>query len=103
MEAKMIKLCELLEEVSKCFLNFYVLSLVCFCSLYFHIGWSIQHLYLITNWLANITTCLYVDLCLILLQAVAQTKDNIVKKQALTYEEIEAEREEVSEIIPKGC
>lgn len=29
-------------------------------------------------------------------QTIARTKDNIVKKQALTYEEIEAEREEVS-------
>lgn len=28
-------------------------------------------------------------------QTIARTKDNIVKKQALTYEEIEAEREEV--------
>lgn len=29
------------------------------------------------------------------MQTIARTKDNIVKKQALTYEEIEAEREEV--------
>ena len=29
-------------------------------------------------------------------QTIARTRDNIVKKQALTYEEIEAEREEVS-------
>ena len=31
------------------------------------------------------------------MQTIARTKDNIVKKQALTYEEMEAEREEVSE------
>lgn len=29
-------------------------------------------------------------------QTIVRTKDNVVKKQALTYEEIEAEREEVS-------
>lgn len=33
---------------------------------------------------------------IIFLQTITRTKDNIVKKQALTYEEIEAEREEVS-------
>lgn len=33
--------------------------------------------------------------CLWPFQTIARTKDNIVKKQALTYEEIEAEREEV--------
>lgn len=32
-----------------------------------------------------------------LVQTIARTKDNVVKKQALTYEEIEAEREEVSQ------
>ena len=31
-----------------------------------------------------------------LVQPIARSRDNIVKKQALTYEEIEAEREEVS-------
>ena len=31
-----------------------------------------------------------------MIQTIARTKDNVVKKQALTYEEIEAEREEVS-------
>lgn len=30
------------------------------------------------------------------MQTIARTKDNIVKKQALTYEEMEAEREDVS-------
>lgn len=29
------------------------------------------------------------------LQIISQTKDNVEKKQSLTYEEIEAEREEV--------
>lgn len=37
--------------------------------------------------------CLYF---LTFIQTIARTKDNVVKKQALTYEEIEAEREEVS-------
>ena len=37
---------------------------------------------------------MHIFLCDIM-QPIARTKDNIVKKQALTYEEIEAEREEV--------
>lgn len=36
---------------------------------------------------------------LTMIQTIDRTKDNVVKKQALTYEEIEAEREEVSSII----
>lgn len=39
---------------------------------------------------------------LTLLQTIARTKDNVVKKQALTYEEMEAEREEVSSHLVKA-
>jgi len=38
-------------------------------------------------------------ICLTLPQTIARTKDNVVKKQALTYEEMEAEREEVSHLV----
>lgn len=34
-----------------------------------------------------------------LVQKITQTKENVEKKQALTYEEMEAEREEVMSII----
>ena len=42
------------------------------------------------------TTCVIFFFFCDLQQTIARTRDNIVKKQALTYEEIEAEREEVS-------
>lgn len=42
------------------------------------------------------TTCVIFFFFCDLPQTIARTRDNIVKKQALTYEEIEAEREEVS-------
>lgn len=37
---------------------------------------------------------------LLILQTIVRTKENVEKKQALTYEEMEAEREEVREILP---
>lgn len=42
----------------------------------------------------NVSAHLQIMCCIV--QAIERTKDNIVKKQALTYEEIEAEREDVS-------
>ena len=77
MEAKINKLCELLEEVSTCWLHNQLPSFL--------------HPPSPLSFKINIL-CFFCDI----MQTIARTKDNIVKKQALTYEEIEAEREEVS-------
>ncbi|KAL6130247.1 hypothetical protein ACLB2K_068628 [Fragaria x ananassa] len=46
----------------------------------------------ILYFLLNVSACLQIICCIV--QAVERTKDNIVKKQALPYEEIAAERED---------
>lgn len=82
MEAKIIKLCDSLEEVS-------ITHTTVHPSL---ISVHIQNFLQLSHILSFVTgLCIF---CTI--QTIARTKDNVVKKQALTYEEIEAEREEVS-------
>ena len=55
------------------------------------------YIYILTIMYSSLTTtCVIFFFFCDLPQTIARTRDNIVKKQALTYEEIEAEREEVS-------
>lgn len=94
MEAKMQKLCALLEEVS----IFYLFSL----SLSFLL--NVICLVLLGSYLLIVSIVvlfyfwwlLYVQVFIDLVQTIERTKQNVEKKQALTYEEMEAEREEVS-------
>lgn len=83
MEAKIIKLCDSLEEVSISLATVHP-SLI---SVHKQNFLPLSH---ILSFVTGLCICCYI------VQTIARTKDNVVKKQALTYEEIEAEREEVS-------